>query len=61
VAKDSELSDNSTMLRTTLGMAYVIERGLRLKLSTELYNYSDRGADDRRYDVSTHLGLAGTF
>lgn len=61
VAKDSELSEKSTMLRTTLGMAYVLERGLRLKLSTELYNYSDRGVDDRRYDVSSHLGLAGTF
>ena len=44
-----------------LGMAYVLERGLRLKLSTELYQYSDRGVDDRKVDVSTHLGLAGTF
>jgi hypothetical protein len=61
VAKDSELSETSSMLRYTLGMAYLLERGLRLKLSTELYQYSDRGVDDRKVDVSTHLGVAGTF
>jgi hypothetical protein len=61
VEKESELSESSTMLRYTLGMAYAIERGLRLKLSTELYQYSDRGADDRKLDVSTHVGVAGTF
>lgn len=61
VSRDSELSESSSMLRYTLGMAYVIERGLRLKLSTELYQYSDAGTDDRKFDVSTHLGVAGTF
>jgi len=61
VSRDSELSETSSMFRYTLGMAYVIERGLRLKVSTELYQYSDRGVDDRKLDVSTHLGVAGTF
>ena len=37
VAKDSELSEKTTMMRYTLGTAYVLERGLRLKPSTELY------------------------
>ncbi len=61
VEKGSELSERATMSRYTLGAAYAFERGLRLKVSTEIYHYTDAGADARHVDVSTHLGVAGTF
>lgn len=62
VQQASELSRRSSVLRYTVGMAYAIERGLRVKLSTELWDFSDRDASTgRKLELSGHLGLAGSF
>jgi hypothetical protein len=58
----SELSRRSSVLRYTLGTAYAIERGLRIKFSTELWDFSDRdGTTGRKVDLSMHTALAGSF
>jgi hypothetical protein len=58
----SELSRRSSVFRYTLGTAYAIERGLRIKLSTELWEFSDRdGLTGRKLELSMHTALAGSF
>lgn len=58
----SELSRRSSVLRYTIGTAYAIERGLRMKLSTELWDFSDRElVSGRKIDLSMHAALAGSF
>ncbi|MBX3190766.1 MAG: hypothetical protein KF819_27460 [Labilithrix sp.] len=58
----SELSRRSSVFRYTLATAYAIERGLRIKLSTELWEFSDRDAlTGRKVELSFHSGLAGSF
>ena len=58
----SELSRRSSVFRYTLGTAYAIERGLRLKFSTELWEFSDRDAlTGRKLELSMHTALAGSF
>jgi hypothetical protein len=61
VAADSPLDAKSSVFRGTLGTAYTLERGLRVKFSTELWHFSDRGVTGRRTAVSAHLGLVGAF
>ena len=58
----SELSRRSSVFRYTLGTAYAIERGLRIKFSTELWEFSDRdGQTGRKVELSMHTALAGSF
>ncbi len=58
----SELSRRSSVFRYTIGTAYAIERGLRIKLSTELWEFSDRDAlTGRKLELSMHAALAGSF
>jgi hypothetical protein len=58
----SELSRKAAVFRYTVGMAYAIERGLRVKLSTELWEFSDKDKDTgRKLEVSMHAALAGSF
>jgi len=62
VESASELSRRSSVFRYTLGTAYAIERGLRIKFSTELYEFSDRDAlTGRKVELSMHTALAGSF
>jgi hypothetical protein len=62
VEAQSQLSRRSDVFRYTLGMAYAIERGLRLKLSTELWEFSDKDAQTgRKIELSMHAALAGSF
>jgi hypothetical protein len=61
VDKNSTLSSKSTALRGTLGMAYAVEKGLRLKASTELWRFSDADGTGRQTELSFHLGAVGTF
>jgi hypothetical protein len=62
IEQNSELSRKSSVFRYTVGMAYAIERGLRVKLSTELWEWSDRDASTgKKLDVSGHAALAGSF
>jgi hypothetical protein len=58
----SELTRRSSVMRYTLGTAYAIERGLRIKFSTELWDFSDRDAQTgRKIELSMHSALAGSF
>ena len=56
VARTSALSSNSGILRYTLGGNFVVQRGLRIKASTELWDFSDF-ADE----VAFHLGVTANF
>jgi hypothetical protein len=62
VESASELSRRSSVFRYTLATAYAIERGLRIKFSTELWEFSDRDAlTGRKVELSMHTALAGSF
>ena len=61
VAAASPLSRESSILRWTLGTAIGIERGLKVKMSGELWKFSDRDARNKNMDVGVHLGLVGTY
>jgi hypothetical protein len=61
VLAGSELSDGSTVIRGTLGGAYTFERGFRVKLSTELWRFSDFDANGHDKAVSIHAAVVGTF
>jgi len=57
-----EQARTSTVLRYTLGTSIVVERGFRVKGSTELWQWSDRdAANGNKLDVSFHLAAVGTF
>ena len=56
VVSSSPLRKQSIVLRSTLGANVVFERSFRLKLSGELWDFSDF-ADE----VALHLGLVGAF
>ncbi|MDF2695317.1 MAG: hypothetical protein K0S65_3700 [Labilithrix sp.] len=58
----SELTRRSSVLRYTVGTAYAIERGLRIKFSTELWDFSNRELlSGRMLDLGMHTALAGSF
>jgi hypothetical protein len=61
VAAASELVDGSTVIRGTLGGAYTFERGMRLKLSTEYWRFSDNDTNGRDKDILVHAALVGSF
>jgi hypothetical protein len=61
VAAGSFLTKQSWMARETLGLAYGIERNLRLKTSVEYYEFSERDQSGNLRDVAIHLGVAGAF
>jgi hypothetical protein len=61
VLANSPLSARSGVFRSTVGIAYNLERGLRVKTSTEFWSFSDVDALNRRNAVSFHLGLVGAF
>lgn len=56
VALSSELRKDSLVVRYTLGTNFTIQRDWRVKLSAELYDFSD--FDD---EVALHLGVVGAF
>ena len=61
VLATSELTDASSVLRGTFGLALAVERNLRLKCSAELWQFSDPDRRGRRTEVSAHWGAVGTF
>ncbi|HMI89652.1 MAG TPA: hypothetical protein VK550_36515 [Polyangiaceae bacterium] len=61
VLASSELSDGSSVLRATFGLALAVERNLRLKCSAELWQFSDPDARGRQTEISAHWGAVGTF
>lgn len=61
VSTASALVDGSSMVRGTVGTSWAVERGLRLKLSTELWRFSEKGPGGRDFAVTGHLGAAASF
>jgi hypothetical protein len=61
VAATSELLRRSDVGRATLGSLFTIERGLRMKASTEVYKFSDADASGRTVEVGFHLAFVGVF
>jgi hypothetical protein len=61
VAASSPLVDGSSVMRATLGTSWAVERGLRLKLSTELWRFSEKDASGRSFALTGHLGAAASF
>jgi hypothetical protein len=61
VLASSELSDSSSVLRGTLGLALAVERNLRLKCSAEVWQFSDPDQRGRHTELSAHWGAVGTF
>jgi hypothetical protein len=57
----STLSARSAVVRYTAGTAISIDRGFRLKLSGELWSFSDRGTEGRHEELSFHTGVVGSF
>lgn len=56
VAQTSPLRSESAILRTTLGVNFLIERGMRIKLSGEFWDFSD--FED---DIAVHAGVVANF
>lgn len=61
LAKDSPLDRRSGIGRLTIGATFAVERGLRLKASTELWQFTDRDATGRDKEVGFHLAAVGAF
>ena len=61
VEKASPLAHDALIVRGTLGMAYALERGLRLKASTEFWRFSSKDDTGRQIELGFHLGAVGTF
>jgi hypothetical protein len=61
VLAGSTLSARSAVIRYTAGTAIAIDRGFRLKLSAELWSFSDRGTEGRHDEMSFHTGVVGSF
>jgi hypothetical protein len=57
----SALAERSTVMRYTLGSMITLEPGLRLKLSSELWDFSDVGSDGKHTEATFHIALVGTY
>lgn len=57
----SPLRRQSAVTRFTIGTAIVLERGYRVKVSGEYWDFSDPGEGGRHRDLGLHVGLVGTF
>lgn len=55
------LKRHSWVGRFTLGTSWAVERGFRLKLSGELWEFSDADDDGHTQEVGIHAGIVGTF
>ena len=55
------LSRRSSVARYTLGATYALERGFRVKLSTELWQFSDENDEGRTLALGMHTAFVGTY
>ncbi len=58
---ETPLSLRSSILRYTLGTSYAFERGFRLKLSTELWQFSDADDDGHSLAVGMHASFVAAY
>jgi hypothetical protein len=56
-----DLARRSWVLRYTLGASYLVERSFRVKLSAELWQFSDKDDDGHTLEVGLHASLVGTL
>jgi hypothetical protein len=61
VVAASALACRSTVLRYTVGSLIALEPGLRLKVSSELWDFSDIGESGHHTEVSFHVAFVGTY
>jgi hypothetical protein len=62
LASETMLERRSTVVRYTLGTTHVLEKSLRLKLSSELWQWTDADAvTSRKLDLGFHVAAVGTF
>jgi hypothetical protein len=57
----STLEPRSAVFRYTLGSSIAIQRGFRLKVSGELWAFSDEWPRHQDLELSVHLGVVGAF
>jgi len=60
-ADEIPLSSKSSIARYTLGGAYAFDRAFRLKLSTELWQFSDATDEGKKISLGTHVAFVGTY
>jgi hypothetical protein len=58
---ETPLARRSSVVRYTLGASYAFERGFRLKLSTELWNFSDADDDGHTLAVGLHAAFVAAY
>jgi hypothetical protein len=58
---ETPLSDRSWVSRYTLGVSYAFERGFRMKLSTELWQFSDADDDGHTLEFGAHVAFVAAF
>jgi hypothetical protein len=58
---ETPLRRRSSMVRYTLGTSYAFERGFRLKLSTELWSFSDADDDGHTLAVGMHAAFVAAY
>lgn len=58
---ETPLKRHSWVGRFTLGTSWAVERSLRLKLSGELWEFSDADDDNHTQEVGVHAAVVGTF
>ena len=58
---DSALSNNALLLRYTVGASYAITRGVRLKVSPELWQFDYADATGRKLEGSLHIAVVGAL
>jgi hypothetical protein len=61
VPATSDLRRRSTVVRETLGLAYALDRSVRIKGSTELWEFSDEDARGHTLELGLHAAVVGTF
>lgn len=61
VAAESPLEDGSTVARFTLGPLITLQRGFRIKLSSEYWSFSDNDLRGQDRAVGLHTALVGAF
>jgi hypothetical protein len=61
VAAGSPLSNDATLVRYTLGASFVVARGVRLKLSPELWQFDYADRNGRKLEASLQIALAAAF
>src|ERR1019366_1301847 len=58
---ETPLARESSVVRYTLGASYAFERGFRIKLSTELWNFSDEDDDGHTLAVGLHAAFVAAY